>query len=148
MQYRRIQDLEETIPSSSIASGHHSTSTSSRTPQDTRKRKLSNAFDHSWQHDRGFVRDLDNEVEDEIHLFRRVHIRARKRVEWSRINKSPFLIVHGPGFNRVGLVNRMSSSYGDKAAAVHADRPFDRRFCYFEIRIVHVEFADDDYSDG
>ena len=148
MQYRRIQDLEEMMPTSGTPSGYHDPSTSPNVLHNPRKRKLSNAFDQIWQQDRGSSKDWENDREDDIHLFRRVHIRARKGVEWSQTNKSPFLIVHSSAPNSVNLVPDRLWSKGLKAAAVHANRPFDRRFCYFEISIENSGFSNDGDGDG
>ena len=72
------------MPTSGTPSGYHDPSTSPNVLHDPRKTKLSNAFDQIWQQDRGSSKDWENDHEDEIHLFRRVDIRAKKGVEWSQ----------------------------------------------------------------
>lgn len=62
--------------------------------------------------------------------------------------KSSFLIVHSSALNSVNLVPDMLWSKGLKAAAVHANRLLDRRFCYFEISIEKIGFSNDAYGDG
>ena len=127
MQYRRIHDLE---PVDSLSRAPLAQCESLGNP---RKRKLDTASHQSWlgQSVSAFHAWEKPETynEDEIHLFRRVHIKMRKPVYWSKKNKNEDIIL-----NSFDPSSAMCLDVGNqKAAAVHSNRPFDGTFCYFEI---------------
>ncbi len=137
MQYRRIHDLEP------VDSFSNANLVQSKSPQDPRKRKLDtashqrfrrqspNAF-HTWEGPGTYN-------EDEIHLFRRVHIKMRKPVDWSQENKHLAIEncpLDGHTLGAVIFGNQESLRLANtKAAAVHCNKPFDKAFCYFEIGV-------------
>lgn len=82
--------------------------------------------------------DMESDPEDEIHSFRRVHIKAREKrseVQWSAINKHPLLLLDRGGL-QISLTHDTVWPNGVKGLAVHADRPFDHDFLYFELTIL------------
>ena len=127
MQYRRIHDLEPVDSLSSALLAH------SESLQKPRKRKLDPASHQCWSGQSLSASHVwekpETYNEDEIHLFRRVHVKMRKPVDWNEKNKTEniYLDYFEPtSVVTVGVINR-------KAAAVHCNKPFDGAFCYFEI---------------
>ena len=132
MQYRRIHDIEpvDSLPRVPLAQ--------SESPQNPRKRKLDTASHQSWSGQPlsaspGWEKP-GTYNEDEIHSFRRVHIKMRKPMDWSKENKHPQIIIDHPGWpSSAVLLTHLENP--EDAAAVHCNKPFDGAFCYFEIRI-------------
>lgn len=135
MQYRRIHDLE---PVDSLS---RAPLAQSESPQNPRKRKLDTESHQSWpgqSHSASQAWEKSETYnEDEVHLFRRVHIKMRKPVEWSQKNKDRHILIEP--YSVPSLSAALSVSYfgefNQKAAAVHCNKPFDGTFCYFEIEI-------------
>ena len=135
MQYRRIHDLEPVNSLSSAPLVH------SESPQNPRKRTPGTTSHQSWSGESLSASHVweksDTYNEDEIHLFRRVHIKIRKPVNWSQENKDPHIRFCDYS-NPSGQVMSVDVGYfTQKAAAVHCNRPFDKTFCYFEIEVVY-----------
>ena len=135
MYYRRVHDLEEVESSSS----EPSQSLAEPGMQNQSKRKLDAAFHQDWQDKLRAWEDQKTSYEDQIHMFRRVHINVRKAVHWSLKNKHQAITIGTYQDGSWGSVvsldeERFRSAYRD-AAAVHTNRPFDLSFCYFEIKI-------------
>ena len=139
MQYRRIHDLEPVDSLSSAPLAH------SESPQNPRKRKLDTASHQSWSEQSLSASHVwkNSEIynEDEIHLFRRVHIKMRKPVDWSQKVKDRHIFIDFPdGESLSSFVYVDEESLGvsnQEAAAVHCKKPFDGTFCYFEIEILY-----------
>lgn len=113
--------------------------------QTSRKRKFAGITQQSSQPYADDTQDWESDREDEIHLFRRVHVKARKGVSWSPTNKHSSLYLSRKNGVRLdsGHLMAPSRSITSKAAAVHANRPFDQRFYYFEIEIISGGFSDE-----
>ena len=73
---------------------------------------------------------------DEIHMFRRVHIKMRTP-NWSQENRGLGIVIQSVyGYAAGSVIFRNMASFGvanQKPGAVHCNKPFDRAFCYFEI---------------
>lgn len=137
MQYRRIHDLEPVDSSSSAPLAHP------ESPQNPRKRKLDTASPQSWSGQplrTSHIREKPEIYnEDEIRLFRRVHIKMSKPVGWSQKNKHRHIIIYNTNDPSSPVVSVEVGSYGvtpQKAVAVHCNKPFDENFCYFEIEVI------------
>ncbi len=138
MQYRRIHDLE---PVDSLSRAPFAQSESTQNP---RKRKLDTASHQSWSWQSLSASPVwekpETYNEDEIHSFRRVHIKMRKPVVWSQENKNEDIVLDSfrpsTAIWEFGVVNQ-------KAAAVHCNKAFDGTFCYFEIQIVYARAIHD-----
>ena len=142
MQYRRIQDLEP------IDSLSRAPLAQSESPQNSRKRKLDTASHQSWSEQSLSASHVwekpETYNEDEIHLFRRVHIKMRKPVNWSKKNKNENVILKFDPFSPSRAL-----TWGvmkEKAAAVHCNKPFDGTFCYFEIEVIYPQRAHDNHK--
>jgi len=106
----------------------------------SRKRKLPNSFNGNDRKRPLELKELESDPEDEIHLFRRVHIKARKKsdgVRWSALNKHPFLTLDRSGLE-ISLTHSWLWPADVKGLAVHADRHFDRHFFYFELTVLDL----------
>ena len=141
MQYRRIHDLEPVESLSSAPLAHP------ESPQNPRKRKLDTASLQSWpgqslSASHGWEKP-ETYNEDEIHLFRRVHIKMRKPVDWSQRNKDRHILVFSSSAVSVDVSDL--EVFDRKAVALHCNKPFDGTFCYFEIEINYA-WATDAYS--
>ena len=141
MQYRRIHELEPVDSLSSAPLVH------SESPQNPRKRKLDTASHQSWWEQSLSAshvwKNSETYNEDEIHLFRRVHIKMRKPVDWSQRNKDGHILVSPSSAVSVDVTN--FEVLDGKATALHCNKPFDSTFCYFEIE-VNYAWATDAYS--
>ena len=137
MQYRRISEVEADEPRlRSVRETQHVAAEDDTFVRGSRKRK---ALD-SIHRNHGFEKDSPDgaeiEPEDDIHSFRRVHVKAQKRegrATWSIHEKHPSTYVDHTGLE-VGLYDANWPA-GLKAMAVHADKHFDTNFNYFEIEI-------------
>ena len=135
MQYRRIHDLASVDSLSSAPLVH------SESPQNPRKRKLDTASHPSWSRQSISASHVwkkpETYNEDDIHLFRRVHIKMRKPVGWIQENKDRHITIDST------VVSAEVGDYGDygatqqEAVAVHCNKPFDENFCYFEIKVLY-----------
>ena len=137
MQFRRIQDLE---PVDSLS---RAPLAQFESPQNPRKRKLDTASHQSWSEQSLSASHVwenpETYNEDEIHLFRRVHIKMRKPVDWSEKTRDRHIFIdfkNSESLSSVMFVGEWNSGVvNQKAAAVHCNKPFDGTFCYFEIEI-------------
>lgn len=109
--------------------------------QDSRKRKLPGSFHDeraSQPLQMGAPEDSDSESEDDIHMFRRVHIKgkkARNGVRWSATYKHPLLVLQGQGLD-VSSNDDKEWPGEVKRLAVYADKHFDHKFNYFEVQVL------------
>ena len=143
MQYRRIHDLG---PADSLS---RAPLAQSDLPRNPRKRKLDTASHQSCSGQSVSASHVwETYNEEEIHLFRRVHIKMKKPVEWSQRNKNQHIVI-GPFAYPSATVKFMNVGpfevVNQKAAVVHCNKPFDGAFCYFEIGVVY--YVDADYKE-
>ncbi|KAL2043567.1 hypothetical protein N7G274_003874 [Stereocaulon virgatum] len=89
--------------------------------------------------------DRESDREDEIQLFHRVQVKARRGFSWSPTDEYPFLYLTREHSVRLIIDHLMTTSrpITSKAAAVHSRRPFDQRLYYFEIEIMSGGYSDD-----
>ena len=137
MHYRRIH-IHDTEPVDALS---RVPLAQSESPQNPRKRKLDTASHQSWSEQSLGASRLwekpETYIEPGIYLFRRVHIKMRKPVDWSKKNKNEDVILELNPYSPFTALS-WKLMRGKKAAAVHCDKPFDETFCYFEIEFNYL----------
>lgn len=103
--------------------------------QGTRKRKLTHLTPERQLGPRVAEGD-ETDFEDEIHQFRRIHIRPRHGIYWSPINKHPSMVLlkHGIELSFVNNAGQVPNT--QRVVAAYATKPFNSTFNYFEVEIL------------
>ena len=147
MFYRRIVEL---IVDNTPQSQNAETDTCSRSPvskQRSGKRKKLNAFDDPQQ-DFTIKKEEESDSEDDIHKFRRVHIKPKDRISWSTTKKHPSLRLQGHGLELRLHDDELLRSLPETAVVASATKPLGGKFSYFEIEIIAQSDTATDYIDG
>lgn len=108
--------------------------------QASRKRKFPKSFQESRTNHRDNLEESESEADD-VHLFRRVHIKARraKNIEkWSALDKHNLLAFYDGG-REISLVKDIVWPADKKRFSVIADESFDRNSGYYEITVLPGE---------
>lgn len=138
MCYRRIIDVTEPSQSPALMGrGHYSDNVMLRA-SNVKKRKLPDSFEDTDQGFRQQGEEFESDLEDDIHLFRRVHIRSRtakRRPQWDPAYMNPCLLLSDDGLT-VSLPSYEFWPNNTKAFATRADQQFDHNFFYFEVTVL------------
>ena len=143
MHYRWTNELNAPAPTRSehykVKKTHNDTVIKSR------KRKLPSTFYKSEPKVHESSEDSESQSDDEIHCFRRVHVKRKKAkcgLRWSLSNKHPLLTVRGSGKELI-FEHGKDWTNGVDILAVHADTAFDANFRYYEITVSYNTVSDE-----
>ena len=140
MHYRRITEVEADKPAlRSVQKTQHAEAVEDSSGRNSRKRKKPVTFHRYDNFEKDRSNGVEIESEDDIHAFRRVHVKSQKlehRATWSSLNKHPSIVLGHAGLE-VEIFN-VSWPARLKAIAIHANRHFDKDFHYFEIQLSSV----------
>lgn len=138
VSYRRIIDVTEPGPSPALSGKDHYYDSVMPRASNLKKRKLSKSFENG---DQGLFQreaDFDSDPEEDIHLFRRIHIRSTKAKglpRWIRARINSCLFVSDDRLT-VYIHPHVFRPDGRDTFAVCAARPFDDAFSYFEVTFI------------
>ena len=142
MHYRWINELNAPAPT---RSEHYKVKeTHNYTVIKSRKRKLPSTFYDSEPKVHESSEDSESQSDDEIHCFRRVHVKRKKArcgLRWSLTNKHPLLTVRGGGKGLI-LEHSKDLTNGVDILAAHADTAFYAHFLYYEITVSYDTVSD------
>ena len=145
--YRRIAEIEPSDNTHSKNNSGEDTLGSAASKQQKGKRKLPESFDERQQRghlpieNQNILSDEESDSQDEVHLFRRVHIKPRRGTFWTVVEKQPSLEVQGHGLDLKFDGYRTWDFERETVTVARANKSFDPAFCYFEIEILHLAAA-------
>ena len=144
MHYRRINEPTAPTPQPTRSEHYMDKETHGCTIIKSRKRKFPDAFCNSEPEAHDSSEGSETQSDDEIHCFRRVHMKRKKAkcgLRWSLTKKHPLLTVRGGGKELI-LEHGRNWTNGADILAVHADTAFDAHFLYYEITVSYDTVSD------
>ena len=134
MFYRRIIDLEGDVETQQVRITSAESNPRSPFPERTLgERKRSQPF-HESQNNGVSNQEEQSDSEDDIHNFRRVHLKSKHGVFLTKSYPSLRLREHGLELRMCD--NKALRSYAPAALVTSATKPLSEDFSYFEIEIV------------